>query len=414
MKYPGVQRWLVERLSLEPSLLSGAGFESLVEERLAASGVSESAYVAGLDRSEDEVDRLVEGIAVPETWFFRYPQSYRVLVEALRGRPAGAALRMLSIGCASGEEPYCMAMAALEAGAPAADIHITALDRNREALRRAANGEYGAFSIRTEIPDWAVQFLGRRGSTIVVDPAIRAMVRFAHADVLEPGALSEGAPYDVIFCRNVLIYLRAQARTRLLESMCQALAMGGLLFVGHAEALLCAALPLSNLSESHAFALRRVTKAAPEAIPQTPLAPSPLPRAPSRTFVPTVAARAPIRSVVTAEASVERPEPTLEEARALADSGRGAESEVMVRAIMSRSGPTAGGMELLGMLRLAQNDAAGARTHFEKAVYLDPERATSLLQLAVISESSGDARKAANYWDRARRASSTGKRERSE
>ncbi len=406
-----VRRWLLKHTPLEPALLEGAGFETLVAEHIAATGGGEAAYVAALGGSPDEVDRLLAGIAVPETWLFRYPHSYGLLVEFLRRRlAAGApALRMLSVGCATGQEPYCMAMAALHAGWPAALVSVGGLDRNREFLRLAAAAEYGATSIRAEIPAWAVPFLRREGERFGIDPAVRSVVWFRQADAIEPAALLAAAPCDVIFCRNLLIYLNAGARARLLDAIGAALAVGGLLFVGHAEQVITGASPLRRVPAPHAFALERIDAAAPAAEGPPAL------RAVPRHRVAAVGQR-PRGAALATPCVVAEPQPapqeTLDDARDLADAGRIQDGETMVRSIIARRGPTAAALELLGMIRMAANDASGARRFFEQAVYLEPARSASLLQLAIISERAGDARRAATLWDRARRAASAGPEER--
>jgi Tfp pilus assembly protein PilF len=98
-------------------------------------------------------------------------------------------------------------------------------------------------------------------------------------------------------------------------------------------------------------------------------------------------------------------EDSLETARLLADAGRVRDAEVMVRSIIARRGPSAPAIELLAMIRMSVNDAPGAKRLFEQAVYLEPARAASLLQLAILSEAAGETARAAAYWDRARRAS---------
>jgi Tfp pilus assembly protein PilF len=80
------------------------------------------------------------------------------------------------------------------------------------------------------------------------------------------------------------------------------------------------------------------------------------------------------------------------------------ESEAMIRSIMTRRGPSAPALELLGIIRLAADDATEAKRLFEQAVYLEPARSASLLQLAMLSERANDLQRASTYWERARRA----------
>ncbi len=395
-----VRQWLVENTPLEPTLLEGPGFAALVGERVAAvARGDESAYVEALRRSPEEVDRLTADIAVPETWLFRYPRSFELLVDWLRRRTASGAgsLRMCSIGCATGQEPCCMAMAAVHAGWAREQVAVDALDRNAEALRAGAEGRYGPASIRGEIPAWAAPFLEREGETICIDAGIRRMVRFLRTDVLASGLEALG-PYDVIFCRNVMIYLNAGARARMLRSVRDSLVIGGLLFVGHAEQFIRGESALRPLAPPHTFAMERVQRQPPVEPAAAPvLAVESRPRRIARP-PPSGPARAP-------RPAEPDPEVTLDSARELADAGRTAESETMIRSIVARRGPSAPALELLGMIRIAANDTAGARRLFEQAVYLEPTRAASLLQLALISERAGDPRRASVLWDRARRAS---------
>lgn len=407
MSHSLIRHWLEQHSPVEPSLLEGVGIDAIVTERINAFGGSEPAYLAELSRSPDEVDRLMAGIAVPETWLFRYPRSYEVLLEfaQLRLAAKAATFRMLSVGCATGQEPYCMAMTALRAGWTAERVRVEGLDRNREFLRLAEVGEYGAGSIRAELPSWAMRYLQRCGDVIRIDASAREPVRFLRADITElAGVRGEGA-YDVIFCRNVLIYLNAESRTRLLDSICAELAPGGLLFVGHAEQLMRGSTPLGNLHVPHAFALER---------PSLPRATGRLsglehPQQ-SRVRVP-VAYDWPPARVATGAIPAPRKAPevtiesSMERAQDLADGGRLDDAEKMIRAIILRSGPTAPAMELLGVIRVSVNDTEGAKRLFEQAVYLEPTRVTSLLQLALLSERAGAANSADAYWARTRRAS---------
>lgn len=413
MSYSAVRRWLTEHTPLEPSLLDGAGVDMLVGGRIAACGAADEAgYVALLDRSGDEVSELIAGIAVPETWLFRYPRSFELLAEFASRRLAEgqASLHLCSIGCATGQEAYCMAMAALHAGWAPERVRVDAIDRNREFLRVAAVGDYGPGSIRTEIPGWAWRYLERADDRIRIDASVASIVRFAQGDAAWPGALAGVAPCDAVFCRNLLIYLNPAARARVLDSICAALAIGGLLFVGHAEQAIRGAAPLRPVALPHVFALERMDIALGNgaSVPRvTPLTATirPAPRDQRRS--------SPIGAPKAAPKLVSAPpEETIDDAAALADEGRVADAERVVRGIIARGRPSGRAFELLGMIRLVANDVPGARRLFEQAVYLEPNRPVSLLQLAIISERSGDSQRTSVLWERARRASESAEAER--
>ncbi|MBX3381424.1 MAG: hypothetical protein KF805_15120 [Phycisphaeraceae bacterium] len=408
MTYVLVQRWLSDRMWLDASLLTGAGFEMLIAERLAAHGCgSESEYVGVLERSEEEAEHLAGSIAVPETWFFRYPLSFELLAEyaGRRLREGANELRMVSVGCASGEEPYGMAMAALHAGWEAERVTIDAIDRSETALRRGRDARYGAFSIRHEVPDWSIEFLRHEGGTISVDARIRSMVRFRRADVLDRSVLASGGLYDVVLCRNLLIYLGADARARLLAAIRDSLVEGGMLFVGHAEQMLAVEPRMKRIDSAHAFALERVAEPVVQSAPSRaePVRTSPV-QMRAKGFEGVSMGLIGRRPAAVAPSMERATESTLESARDLADAGRIRESETMIRSIIARKGPTAAALELLGTLRQALADPEGARVLFEQALYLEPTRTTSLLQLALIHEKNGESAKAERLWERVRRA----------
>ena len=237
-----VATWLATHAHLEPALLCGPAFEHAVAERRAATGArDDAAYVALLASSVAECDHLVAGLAVPESWLFRYPQSYDLLVEHLAAlatrRPADSVLPMLSAGCAAGQEACSMVIAAVHAGWSPERVHVEAVDRNPVALAQAEAGVYSQRSIRCALPAWAAPWLQIGEGTVRVDPTIRRTICYRAANLMdvEPGAL--GSVFDVVFCRNVLIYLGTAARARLLATLAERLAPGGLLFLGHAEHL---------------------------------------------------------------------------------------------------------------------------------------------------------------------------------
>lgn len=412
MKHQTVVHWLEANTAVEPSLLGGPGLEALIAERLAAFNGDESAYVEVLRHSPDELDRLFAGIAVPETWLFRYPRSFDVLFDycgklLLKNSPV---LRMLSVGCATGQEPCCMVLVAREAGWPAGKIQIRAIDRNQDFLDAAKKGEFGAASIRNEIPGWAVSALHRENGRIRMDRSVIDLIQFSRADVTKPGALLGFGPFDVIFCRNILIYLNTSAREQLISMLCDELASDGLLFVGHAEMGMRGKLPLQSLGEAHAFVLKKNAgspKEQPRVVAKEHRQP-PLPTKVAAKRIDETPGKEAILKFTAPEVCVE---PTVEDARDLADAGQAEQAERMARAIIAKQGTSAETLELLGLIRMSHGDVGGAKKFFEEAVYLAPERAASLLQLAMLSERAGDSKRAATFWERAKRAGASGKDE---
>ncbi|PHK96735.1 hypothetical protein CR162_02200 [Pseudoroseomonas rhizosphaerae] len=174
---------------------------------------------------------LIDAVTVQETRLFRTPRQWQDLAErvlpglAALGRPA----RLLSAGCATGEEAWTLAVLAAGAGLPAA---VLGLDLCRPALERAATGTFppGPPDPLRDVPPAYRDFFAVSANGVRARPGPRVSVRVARANLLE---LPEAGPsFDVILCRNVLIYLTAEARETVLRRLLARLAPGGALMLG--------------------------------------------------------------------------------------------------------------------------------------------------------------------------------------
>ncbi len=143
-------------------------------------------------------------------------------------------LRIWSAGCASGEEPYSIALSLCEAAATgtAPDASIMATDISREALERAERGVYSERLLENLSPAQIVNYFTRGADGYKVKPVLREMVKFAPMNLAEPLYLGR---FDCIFCMNVLIYFGEELRRRLIQRFYEYLEPGGYLFLGHAE-----------------------------------------------------------------------------------------------------------------------------------------------------------------------------------
>jgi chemotaxis protein methyltransferase CheR len=193
--------------------------------------------------SNVEYDAMLERLLTQETSFLRYPGLFaaletRVLPE-LVGRKfwdKESALRIWSAGCATGEEPYSIALTLCDAAGlgslPSANILAT--DVSREALERAEHGHYRGRALENLSRAQISAYFTKKGEQYEVKPALRAMVKFAPLNLAQPVYLGR---FDCIFCMNVLIYFSAELRSRLIQRFYEALEPGGYLFLGHAESV---------------------------------------------------------------------------------------------------------------------------------------------------------------------------------
>ena len=198
----------------------------------------------------DELARMIDAITTNETRFFREPKQFDFLVEqafprwqrdAAEGRRSKR-VRIWSAGCSSGEEPYSMAML-LAKHLPADDgwdVRLLATDISNRVLERARKGIYD-LDRSTDIPKDLLRRFMLQGANdcqgqMKVQVGIQQMVEFCHLNLSQQPYVVQG-PYDVILCRNVLIYFDAAAKQKVVANLVGHLSAGGFLFVGHAENL---------------------------------------------------------------------------------------------------------------------------------------------------------------------------------
>ncbi len=411
MTDPLLLELLRQRTPLHPRLLEGEAGSLIVHRRMQALGIADpAAYRERVAGDPVELEALVVAVAVPETWFFRYRTSFEFLAEWLRRRRQQAPnsiLTVLSAPCATGQEPLSVVATAIHAGWPLDRIEIDAIDANAGAIAIAKASAVASLPVREPLPEWASNCFAAQDGGVVVRPEVLSRIRFAHADLLQWNP-PDGRRYDVILCRNFLIYLSVEARHEMLRRCERWLAPHGLLLVGHADHDARSIEGFVNVGVPQTFAYERRREAAPaEAAPRrstpapraVPPQPAPRRREPIARTLPTSKVASPV-----APAAVQAASPALADARRLADQGRLEEAATIAGALAEQDDARIEGLELLGSVRLAQGRGDSARECFRRLVYLVPGHEAGLLQLALLSEQDGDHEAAERYRERARRA----------
>jgi len=193
------------------------------------------------DPSGSELKLLINCMTTNKTSFFREEAHFAILKDRIlaAGRAGQAVYRIWSAACSTGEEPYSIAMTALDA-AHGIEVRILASDLDTEVLARAEEAMYPLEALdEMDDPLKHRYFLRGRGACeglVQVKPAVRKLVTFRNINLVADG-WDVRTHFDAIFCRNVIIYFDRETQARLFGRMVQYLAPGGLLFVGHAETL---------------------------------------------------------------------------------------------------------------------------------------------------------------------------------
>jgi len=230
------------------------------------------------DRGEEELAKLVSLIVVQKTSFFRDRPQFELLERRVlpemqaRGETGEARVNIWSAGCSTGEEPYSIAMALKRSQLAASRVTLLATDISREALTRAAEARYRRRSLN-ELGDRERALFTPEGGNWRLTDSIRSLVEFKlHNLVSFPYPLPSEGLWDVIFCRNVLIYFNRETVRGIIENFRRVLSPGGYLFLGVSESLFQLSEGFELISTGKAFVYRNPDgKTRPAGPPRRPV-----------------------------------------------------------------------------------------------------------------------------------------------
>ncbi|WP_334162494.1 CheR family methyltransferase [Phenylobacterium sp.] len=218
-----------------------------VTERMAATGATTFASYFARLRSDvrGEVEQFINAFTVNETYFYREDHQLRCLTsdllpERVRSKRRGDPVRIWSVPCSTGEEPYSIAIWLLEnwPEVDAWDIEIVGSDIDTRALQAAEAGEFGKRALMRLPPEIVARYFEAVGEDrwrIIED--LRGSVRFTAANLVDPEETRPHGRFDVIFCRNVLIYFDETSRRIAAENLFENLLPGGFICLGHTESM---------------------------------------------------------------------------------------------------------------------------------------------------------------------------------
>ena len=392
-----IEHLLRERIGLDAAAVGSTLIQRAVRLRIKSLGLKGlEDYERHLRSSPAEWNELVESVIVNETWFFRDPEPFALLMrlvseEWLPAHPT-APLRLLSIPCSSGEEPYSLAMALIDAGIPARRVRIDAVDISARALARAKRGIYGKNSFRGKDLAFRDRYFQPAKEGFMVNPAIRSCVDFFQGNLLSDEFRVGSANYEFIFCRNLLIYFDRPTQRRALERIERLLTPSGVLFVGSAEQAVVMQHGFISADVNLAFASRKVSDHRLQGHPRLPALP-PTGSSPQRISGSSDPLKGECLRLHHAD---------LETARRLADAGHLKEAARICEAHLRLSSASAHAYYLLGLVRDADGDPR-AIDCYRKALYLEPNHYETLLQMALLSQRNGNSERARAFKCRAQR-----------
>jgi chemotaxis protein methyltransferase WspC len=432
--------FLKDRMGLDVASVGEAIVERAVRQRCTLSKARDSDdYWQTLLTSGEEQQALIEAVIVPETWFFRYPESFATLGKLANARLAQLKgvrpLRILSLPCSTGEEPYSIAMALFDAGLRAPQFSVEAVDISPLSIQRALNGVYGKNSFRGDQLGFRERYFSAADEGYRLQDRVREQVRFQSGNLLDPTLPVAQSAYDFVFCRNLLIYFDVETQRQGFEVLKRVTRDDGVLFIGPAEGSLLGRMGMVSIGIAQSFAFRRRDEAVADPYLFTP-APPVLPQrgdspvrgaasgshyraAPAQPFAPRsltdpariedrrAALKPTARTVSLPVASNAEAADLIRSIAALANEGRSNEAKAGCEQYLKRHEPAAPVFYWLGLLSEVAGDTGAAQGFYRKALYLEPQHPETLAQMAALLAAQGDSAGAQRLQARAARGVGT-------
>lgn len=236
--------------------------QTKIAKRLQELNMSLWNYLQFIENTPKEWDIIVELLTINETYFYREDKQLSVFKEtalptlANEERP----IKIWSAACSTGEEPYSLAMTSLDSQEiPLQQISIVATDINKRVLQIANNGRYSKKSLSfRRIPQrWLKEYFIENEEDFTVADHIKERVSFQYLNLLDESSMKQQQQFDVIFCRNVLIYFDNETIKKVATCFYHSLKQGGLLFLGHAENISTMGIGFETISTNGTFYYRK-------------------------------------------------------------------------------------------------------------------------------------------------------------
>ncbi|HWI41040.1 MAG TPA: CheR family methyltransferase [Verrucomicrobiae bacterium] len=330
------------------------GISSRMSALKIATGTEYFEYLTRCAESRQELQKLLVYLTIGETYFFRYHAHFHALKSLIReaaARDPRRPLRLWSAGCASGEEPYSLAMTVMEAlpDWKNRDIRIFATDINNRVLRTAREGVYGQWAMRVMEKPYLDRHFRKMGKSYVINDDVKSLVEFSHLN-LQTDDYPQGL--DAILCRNVMIYFSLPTMRRVVERFAASLNPDGHLFLGHAETLTSLSSQYERITEHGGFFYRK-RDAREQRTPAPRREPRPLPkREPQAAAPPPRPLPQPRRAASPAPpSSAPAPEALYATAQGLYDSERFAEADALLQRLLEAVPNHCGALVMQGFIR---------------------------------------------------------------
>ena len=396
MTQVAIEALLRQKIGLDACTL-GSTMTKAIRQRMADCGLTDmQAYLTRLQTSNQELEALIETVVVPETWFFRYQEAFvflsRYVISKWLPDSPNTVLRVLSVPCSTGEEPYSIAITLIEAGLATKNFRIDAVDLSKKSIQKARLAVYSRNSFRGDNLAFRERYFTQKVDEYKLCDSVRNTVNFIHGNLLDPCLLKDKHPYHMIFCRNVLIYFDTTTREQTLQVLERLLTNKGLLFVGHSETGQLLKSRFVPVKHPLAFAHHKIEDKNIDLRDRD----KPIQKISSKAVKNQNLLQAEQSFIkLKTQNSPELSTSNLEAARSLADCGQLNEATTICQTYLNQNPTSAEAYVLLGQLCQAVGNQKQALACFQKAIYLEPNHYQALIHLALLNEHCGDIARAA-------------------
>lgn len=386
---------LEKRIGINIDAIGEACFQKIIRDQMKNLLITEcDEYYIRLINSYKDFQDFVEKLIVTETWFFRTPSSleflsYYLIQVLIPSLSVERKIRILSVPCSSGEEPYSIAMQLLESGLSAKQFVIDGIDISHLALKKARARKYTKYSFRgmNENDPRIHAYFDFKDELYTIKKSISSCVQFHYGNILEKSLEIYEYSYDVIFCRNLFIYMVPDAQQKLLSNLEKLLSSNGVLIVSAVETELLrrSGYVAYPYPKSFAFQKKSLFKIVEKEIPEVKKI------------------QEPQKNIVEIKSTVSEDVNLLKRAKECADSGHFDEASEICNNYLSLKGPNATAYFILGLIEHAADKDNEAEEYFLKTIYLEPQHYEALIYLALLAEKKGEAEQAKLFFNRAKR-----------
>ena len=363
-----------------------------------------ASYWVQLQQNSEEWQAFLNEVVVPETSFFRDRVPFQLLAKwakdhCFRGLKTDRKLQILCLPCSTGEEAYSIALSLLAAGLTLEQFRIEAIDLSDRAVATAKKGCYSTkpIGIQWERCHGYWQF---KNDVLQISPLVQKVIKFKVGNVRDLVLNSDcGEEYDLIFCRNLLIYFDSETRQQVLSSFHHSLMSDGLLFVGHAETGALGRDRWTAVPHAFSFAYHKATLIEKSIGPKSILKSlvrdvqfNKLPKKPGFDFAqPSLVKQKPVVDLLT-------------RSKELANNNQLNEALKDCELYLKEFPMCSDGYFLMGQIYQAMKLTTDAERYLKRSIYLEPQNTEALMQLALLRDGTGDRQSGDILRDRIRRS----------